>query len=230
MSTWINVARYHLIQPPAISAVLPWAVLAFNFAVNLIIFGTILGGHSNGYAGALASIYLVVCVIGALIISRLLPFALTLGVTRRSFYTGTALLTLAEAAIFGLALTVLQAIERATRGWGVNMHFFRVPYLLSGPWYLTWLTSFVGLALMSVYGMWYGIVYRRWNLTGLLAFVAAQITVLLAAALIITWGHAWPAIGRFFTTLTAAGLTGVLAALTAILLAGGYTTLRRVTV
>jgi len=41
---------------------------------------------------------------------------------------------------------------------------------------------------------------------------------------------AWPAIGRFFTTLSTAGLTGLLAALTAVLLAGGYATMRRVTV
>jgi hypothetical protein len=42
--------------------------------------------------------------------------------------------------------------------------------------------------------------------------------------------HAWPAIRHFFTTLTAAGLTGLLAALTAALVAGGYATMRRVTV
>jgi hypothetical protein len=75
----------------------------------------------------------------------------------------------------------------------------------------------------------FGIVYRRWNLTGLLAFVAAQVTVLLAAALIITWAHAWPGVGRFFTSLTAAGLTGLLAMLAAALLAGGYATIRRAT-
>ena len=43
---------------------------------------------------------------------------------------------------------MLQLIERVTGGWGLNLHFFRVPYLLAGPWYLSWLTSFVGLALM----------------------------------------------------------------------------------
>ncbi len=85
--------------------------------------------------------------------------------SRRSYYyTGTALLAVTLAAA-GLALTVLQAIERATGGWGVAMHFFRVSYILDGPWYLTWLTSFVALALLFVYGMWFGIVYRRWNLT-----------------------------------------------------------------
>ena len=42
--------------------------------------------------------------------------------------------------------------------------------------------------------------------------------------------HAWPAIGHFFATLIAATLTGLLAALAVILLAGGHTTMRRVPV
>jgi hypothetical protein len=41
---------------------------------------------------------------------------------------------------------------------------------------------------------------------------------------------AWPNIGQFFTDLTAPGLTGVLAAVAAALLIGGYATIRRVTV
>src|SRR6185437_13754926 len=79
----------------------------------------------------------------------------------RSFYSGTALLGMALALVSGLALTALQAIERATDGWGLSMHFFRVPYLLNGPWYATWLTSAVVLFALFVYGMWHGIVYSR---------------------------------------------------------------------
>jgi hypothetical protein len=83
---------------------------------------------------------------------------------------------------------------------------------------------------MFAYGMWFGLVYRRWNLIGLLTFIAGQITVLLAGALITTQAHAWPPVGRFFTTLSAVGLTGLLAALAVALVAGGYATIRRVTV
>jgi hypothetical protein len=110
------------------------------------------------------------------------------------------------------------------------MHFFRVPYILDGPWYLTWLTSFVALALLWVWGMWFGIVYRRWNLFGSVAFIAAQVTVVVAAVLIVTWADAWSGLGHFFTGLTAAGVTGLLAGLAALLLAGGHATIRSITV
>jgi hypothetical protein len=52
----------------------------------------------------------------------------------------------------------------------------------------------------------------------------------LAVALVIRWANAGPSIGHFFTTQSAAGVTGLLAALAALLFAGGYATIRRVTV
>lgn len=54
--------------------------------------------------------------------------------------------------------------------------------------------------------------------------------MLVIGVVIISHMHAWSAVGQFFTTLSAAGLTGLLAALAAALLAGGYATMRRVTV
>ena len=234
MSTSVNVLRYHLVDRTTL-LVATWGVLTFVFLLNLVIFGLIPIGNGGGYAhgrydGGLASLFIIFCIIGALTIFRSLPFGLTLGASRRSYYIGTGLLAVTLGATYGLVLTVLQAIERATDGWGVAMHFFVVPYILAGPWYLTWLTTFVGLTVLFVYGMWYGIVYRRWNLIGMLTFGAAQATVLLAAALVTTWAHGWPAVGRFFTTLSASGLTGLLAALAVVLLVGGFSTIRRATV
>ena len=229
-STVVNVARFHLADRLSYTA-LPWAVLAFDFIVWLALAASAGGGGSVQVpTGALAAIYLFFLIAGALSIFRSLPFAFALGVSRRSYYAGTALLAVSLAAVYGLALAVLQVIEQAASGWGVGLHFFRVAYIMPGPWYLTWLTSFVLLTLMFIYGMWFGLVYRRWNLLGLLAFAAAQVTIGVAGAVAAIQAHAWPAIGRFFTTLTAAGLTGLLAALTVMLLASGYATMRRVTV
>ncbi len=246
MNTWLKVARYHLLKKFDYLA-LPWAWTAFGFAVDLVIFAMIPVSHSyhqvltahgivqvpnppsSRDAGALGGIVAVYFALGVLSIARGLPFAFALGVSRRSYYAGTALLGAALAAGNGLAITGLQAIERATGGWGESVHIFRVPYVLDGPWYLTWLTSSVALALLFGWGMWYGIVYRRWSLPGTVTLTAAQVTVLVAAALTITWSHAWAGTGRFFTALSAAGLTGLLAVLAAALLAGGYATIRRVT-
>ena len=57
-----------------------------------------------------------------------------------------------------------------------------------------------------------------------------EATVGVIAVLAATRANAWQAIGGVFTDLTAAELTGLLAALAVVLLAGGYATVRRVTV
>lgn len=226
--TVVKVARVHLVDRFSYTA-LPWAIVAFDFVLLLALAASV-GGHNRQFpTGALAAIYVYFLIVGVLSI-RSLPFVLALGVSRRSYYAGTALLAVSLAAVYGLALAALQVIEQATGGWGVSLHFFRVAYILPGPWYLTWLTSFVGLALMFVYGLWFGLVYRRWNLLGLLAFSVVQVIAALVLVIISAHDHAWPAIGHFFTTLSASGLTGLLAALTVALLAGGYATMRRITV
>jgi hypothetical protein len=132
---------------------------------------------------------------------------------------------------------VLQAIERATGGWGLSMHFFRVPYLLNGPWYVTWLTSAVGLFAVFAYGMWHGIVNYRWGALGTLTFLAAQVVVVVAGGFIAASEHWHASSAATGSTaagstagLTPLGLTGIAAALTVLLLVGGQATIRRATV
>lgn len=232
MRTPLNVARYLLLKR-SIYVVLPWAVLALVFAVCLAV-GVGLhaaGTHVGHYdTGGIAAIFVFLFIAGLNSTTSLLPFALALGTTRRAYYLGSATLGVALAAIYGLALTILQAIERATGGWGVQMRFFRVPYILNGPWYVTWLTAFVCFTLLYCYGTWYGLIYRRWNLLGLLTFLAIQIVALTAAGLAASVSDGWHSIGHFFTTISAAGLTGALLILAAALLLGGLSTARRLTV
>jgi hypothetical protein len=52
---------------------------------------------------------------------------------RSAFYARTALPAAAIAVVYGPALTVLQLIEPTTGDWGLNLRFFRVPYLVAGP-------------------------------------------------------------------------------------------------
>jgi hypothetical protein len=146
VNTWVKVARYNLVRP-ANYLFLLW-ILPFSFAIGAVTAGR---GRGHDAAGYLISFF-IFGVLGMQTIGRSLPFGLTLGASRRSFYSGTALLGMALALVSGLVLTTLQAIERATDGWGLSMHFFRVPYLLNGPWYATWLTSAVGLLHCSYTG------------------------------------------------------------------------------
>ncbi|KPM50991.1 ABC transporter permease [Frankia sp. CcI49] len=229
MTTWstiVNVGRYHLTQRP-IYLTVPWALTVFSMLINLIVSTAV---PTSIHTAGLATLYVWMFVGGLMATHRSLPFGLALGLSRRSYYLGTAALAVALSAADAVALTVLYAVEGATGGWGVDLHFFRISYLLDGPWYLTWLTSFVGLGLLFVYGMWFGIVYRRWNVTGLAVFIAGQATLLLAGVLVASWADAWAAIGDFLTDLSAAGLTGVLAVAAAALFVGGFTTMRRATV
>jgi hypothetical protein len=227
MSTWIKVARYQMIQRFNY-VTLPWAALAFMFAVQWAVIA-MLGMHGARLTG-LVAIHAVFFIVGVSTVARSLPFGLALGLSRRSYYLGVVLFALALSALDGLLLAGLQEIERATGGWGLAVFFFRVDYILDGPWYLTWLTSFVALMFSFVYGLWWGLVYVRWQRTGVRVFALAQIAALLAAGLTADRFAAWPNIGKFFTDLTAPGLTGIFAAAAAALLLGGYATIRRVAV
>jgi hypothetical protein len=101
---------------------------------------------------------------------------------------------------------------------------------MDGSWYYTWLMSFVLLMLFFLYGMWYGLVWRRWNLVGLVAFIVAQLLVALVVVVAVSRTSSWSAFAHFFATITAPTLTGVLAALTVALGLGGLATIRRVTI
>jgi hypothetical protein len=227
VNSMLKVARYHLMTPVLLLG-LPWAALAFAFAVNAA------RGGETFRAGA-SSIFVIFFITGVQRIGQWLPFGLALGMTRRSFYAGTALLGAVMSLASGLVLAALQAIERATNGWGMSVTFFRMPFGLNGPWYDTWLTSSVGLAAAFAYGMWYGIVNCRWGGPGVLGFIAAQVLVALALTLpdpgrLWLFVYSWSYAGRHLARLSALDLTGVIAVLAALFLVGGHLTIRRVPV
>lgn len=229
MNTWIKVARFQMVDGVSYTA-LPWGVLGINFVIWYVIAGSFGGNGAQVPAYNVGVIYVVYFFVGMYAMFRSLPFAFALGISRRSYYVGTVLLAAVQSAIYGLLLTLLKVLEEVTDGWGVGLHFFRVHYILAGPWYLTWLTSFVGLTLMFFYGMSFGLAWRRWRLAGILAYSGTQVAALVIWVITVSSSHAWPSVGHFFTTLSAAGFTGLLAGVTALLLAGGYGTMRRVTV
>lgn len=230
MNTTLKVARIHLVDRVT-PFLLPWGILALTFAVNIIIHALPPESPDEGsVAGGVVALYIFLCVVGAMSVTRSLPFALTLGLSRRTYFLGTITYVLALAAVYAAALTVLQTVEQATAGWGVNMRFFDLPWLLDGPLAQTWVTSFVLLSLFFVYGVWLGLVHRRWGVPGMVVFITAQVLLVLGLIVITTLTDSWTDVGSFFLTLGAIGFTGVLALLVAALAASGFNTMRRVTV
>jgi hypothetical protein len=225
-----RVARLHLVDRFSYTW-LVWGVLAFTFAVNVAIFAVLPQTQPNGnYTGALITIYIFMAVIGVQAATKFLPFAMTLGVSRRTYYVGTVALVLGLCALYSAALTVLWWLEGITDGWGLMLHFFRVPWILDGPWYQVLLTNFVLLSLVFLFGLWSGLIFRRFGLVGAVVAYAAVTLVVVVAVMLITWQQAWPRLWQFLIDLDIISASLLIALIALVVSLGGYLTIRRITV
>lgn len=220
----LTVSRYLLLDRVTYLA-LPWLWAAFGFALDVVILQIIPDDHSaERWVGGLIAAFAVVFVLGIQTVARALPFGLALGVSRRTYFLGATALAVGLAACFGTVVTIGQAVERGTDGWGIRMAYFRVPGVLDGSWWQTWLTASAAFVLLFAYGMWYGLVHRRTGLIGTVVFSATQGILLTLLAAITTWTHSWIRLGQL---LAASPIAAILAGLAAILLVGGLVTVRR---
>ena len=230
MTSLVKVARLHLVDRFSYTW-LVWGVLAFTFVINLATFAVVPRTQASGnFTGALVTICIFMIVIGLQAATRFLPFALALGVSRRTYYLGTVLLVVALCALYAAILTALWALEGATNGWGLQMHFFRVPWILDGPWYQVLVTNGVLLGLVFLFGLWSGLIYRRFGLIGTVAFSALWVVAVVGAVLLITWRQWWPAVGSYLSELNILAASGILALVAVTIAGGGYLTIRRITV
>jgi len=154
MTALVKVARLHLVDRFSYTW-LVWGVLAFTFVINLAIFAVVpLSQPSGNFTGALVTIYIFMIVIGVQAATRFLPFALTLGVSRRTYYLGTVLLVVTLCALYAAILTALWAL---------------------------WVVVGVGLVLLVTWRQWWpavGSYLSELNVlaaSGMLALVAAAL-------------------------------------------------------
>lgn len=225
-----RVARLHLVDRYSYTW-LVWGVLALTFALNMAIWAAIPEAPEEGfYTGALLTIYVFMAVIGVQAATKFLPFALTLGVSRRTYYVGTVALVVGLCALYAGVLTVFWWLEGLTGGWWMNGHFFRVPWILDGAWYQVLLTSFALLTAVFLFGLWSGLIYRRFGLVGTVAFFAGLTVAAVAAAILVTWRQAWARVGQALVDLNILGASLLLVLLAVGISLGGYLTIRRITV
>lgn len=217
----LAVARMQLVNLP-VQLGMPWLILGLAFAINLVIFALVPDPPAGEpkVTGGLLSIYIFVIVAHLVTMTQVFPFALGLSVTRRDFFTGTALFVLAQSAVQGLLLTLLLAVEQVTGGWGMGLHFFGIPFLTQQNWALQWLIYTVPFVFFSFVSILAGTILTRFGRLGM--WIASVGLLLLAgvATVIVSWQEAWPAVGRFFSDTPAAMLFAGYPAIVGALAAG----------
>lgn len=226
-----RVLRIQLVNAPMVLA-FPLGILALTLAINIGIFAAIgdSAAPDERTTGALVSIYIVLLVAHLQTITQVFPFALGLSVTRRAFFAATALLVTGQALGYGILLYLLKLAEGATNGWGVQMRFFRLSFLVEDNALLQILNYTVPFLFFSFIGVFVGVVFRRWSQPGVYVMMVSTGLVVAVAVVVATWQRWWPAIGRFFTDQSSlALLAGYPIVLAALFAGGGYLLLRRAT-
>ena len=110
MTALVDVGRLHLVDRFSYTW-LVWGVLTLTFVLNYAIFAVIPTTQPFGnFTGALVTIYVFMIIIGAQAATKVLPFAFTLGVSRRTYFLGTVGLIVALCAVYAGVLTALCAV------------------------------------------------------------------------------------------------------------------------
>ena len=165
MNRILAASRMELTHP-LLTYGLPAAIVTFSFAVNWTIWqlGDVAAQTpGDGSTGGVASLYVTVLIFFVQTVTQMFPFATGLSLSRRDFYAGTALTAAVQSVGYGVVLTALDAVENATNGWGVRLHFW-APGLLDVPNPLLQFAVFAMPMLACAFlGVGIGVVFKRWE-------------------------------------------------------------------
>lgn len=229
MNRVLGAARLQLVNPWASIGIL-WAIVGLVFVVNLAIWGLAdvddLAGDST--TGGLLALYITVLITFIQAVTMMFPLAMSLSLSRRLFYLGTALVAIGEAIVFGVALAALTAVENATNGWGVGLDFWAPGPIDVGNPALQVLIFAVPLVAVAFAGIGVGVLYKRWGMPGVYAMSAATIIGTGTLVLVLTWRSAWDELGAWLADRSIESFTlGMPAVATLALAALAYLGIRR---
>lgn len=211
----------------------PWLILLVIFAVNLAVFWAVratTGGDDGVGTGAFAAFFIIVASGYLVAMTQVMPFALSLGITRRHFFAGTSLTMAVESLLHAVLLTVLQRVEQATDGWGLRVEFFTMGFLGQPNVVTQVMAYFVPLLTTGFAFIAIGATFRRWGQIGIWTLGVAGVLLVGGLITLITMWGAWSAVGRFFAeTPTIALVAGYPLVPAAVAAAAGYLVVRRAT-
>jgi hypothetical protein len=230
MSHAVTAARLHLVTWRS-AVIWPWAVLASSLVINWVIQALLdPASRQESGTGGVASLYFVAAWLAYQAVSQVFPFALGMGVTRKSFAAGTGALLAIQALAFAAGLTALRYLESATGGFGVELYFFRVPGLRQDEPVLQFLVYAAPFLLLGTLLMAVAVVQHRWRQGGMFWLSLGAVVVVGALVALVTWLNAWHALWDWYQD-TSALVTLVLlpVALAVAIAAAGYRLLLRAT-
>ncbi len=208
----------------------PWGIVGSSFAINLLI-ALFLGGKTALYTGGLASIYIYMLVAGVITLKESFPFALGFSVRRSDYFLGTAALAAAVSAAWAILLLLLSLVEsQVIRNWGVNLHFFHLPYFSDASLLGQFWTYFVGMLLMYCLGMVTASVHQRFSRMGVYIFAGVSLGLASIFSIVATYWNWWGAIFNWLAQQSAVTLALWLAPVVVLCAFASYALLRRATV
>ncbi|MGY1717037.1 hypothetical protein ACI78R_21445 [Geodermatophilus sp. SYSU D01106] len=230
MNRVLASARLHAMNP-LLTVGIPWGVVSLSFVINLAVWsltdaGTQPGG---GITGGVASLYITVLVVFIQSVTQVMPFAMGMSLSRRTFYLGTALAALVAALVYGVAVALLVAIEDATGGWGIRLNFWAPGQMDVDNVALQVLVSGAPMLAAAFLGVAIGVVMKRWGQYGIWGLVIGAMVVFGGLAVLVSWRGWWGDVGTWLvdqSTLTTA--VAIPVALAAVAAALSFAGLRRV--
>src|SRR3954454_11303766 len=208
MNRVLTAARLQVVHPLVILG-MPWLIAASSFALNWVLWAvTVVGEEPGAFTGGILALYITVSVVFVQAVTQLLPSAMGLSLSRRTYWLGVALFAVAVSAGSGVILAVLSRIEQATGGWGAGLEFWAPGRLYADNIFVQVLTSGAPMLAFSFIGVAIGVVSKRWGTGGVWALSLATLLVSGGVVVLLTWRSWWDELGawlsdRSFVTLAA---------------------------
>ncbi len=209
---------------------LPWMGLSLQFLAALIVILIIVlffGGKTPFYPGGLIAICAIMFVVGIVTLNDTFPFALGWSCRRTDYVLGTIVVAVAVSAVTAVLWLLCSLLESVTGGWGVELHYFHLPYFNDGSLIEQFWVYFVVLANLYFLGFVIGSIYRRFGRAGTLIFLLVVFLLMSLFWFVWTYLRWWGAFFHWFSQFTAFELALMLLPLTAFYLLVSYLLLRR---